>query len=271
MKFSIITVVRNDPAGVVKTLQSVFDQQYDDYELIVQDGASTDETSDVLRGFGSWIDHLTIESDLGIYDGMNRALRRATGDYVIFMNAADYFINNHVLAEVAKTIDPANDDVFVGEAISDETGKAHKYRPQDHFWVGSTFDHQAAFIRTSIMKQFEYDQNYKICGDLHFFTKARKAGARFRYSDIQIARKPFAIGASSDFTDRVRDRYSMLHEAWGAEYPVKTAIAKETALNTMRFFDLNDAAIPALELEELLSLRDEWDRRLRLGDPNTDT
>ncbi|MFN6976677.1 MAG: glycosyltransferase family 2 protein [Gemmobacter sp.] len=262
IRFSVITIVRNDPVGVVRTLQSVFAQTWPRYELIVQDGASTDETSDILRSFGDWIDSLTVERDGGIYDAMNRALARATGDYLLFLNAADAFADAGVLERVAAVIDPAADDILAGQAIADETGKVHRFRPPDQFWVGSTFDHQAAFIRRDLMQRLGYDTRYKITADQHFFTRARQEGARFRHIDLPVARKPFAIGASSDFADRVRDRLDMLEAAWGDQYPVRETIRRELVAQTARAFDLDPALIADRSVEDILALREGWTARL---------
>jgi glycosyltransferase involved in cell wall biosynthesis len=258
IRFSIITIVRNDIVGVIRTLQSIFAQTYENVEIIVQDGASTDGTSEVLRGFDGLIDNLVIEPDDGIYDAMNRALRRASGDYCIFMNAADFFVGPTILEQVAKLIDLEKDDVWAGQSISDERGITHKYRPPDQFWAGSTFDHQSAFIRTNLLKQLEHDTQYKICADLQFFTRARQIGARFKYNDLVVARKPFAVGASSDFVDRLQDRLQMLEDAWGNIHPVRMQITAELKSNTANIFDLKKDLIATMSLENLLAVRERW-------------
>lgn len=258
IRFSVITIVRNDIVGVIRTLKSVFAQTYGNFEIIVQDGASTDGTSDVLRGFGDWIDSLVIEQDSGIYDAMNQALRRATGDYCIFMNAADFFENNKVLEGVASLIDPEMDDVWSGQAMSDERGVIHKFRPPDKFWAGSTFDHQAAFIRTSLLQELEHDTRYKLTSDQHFFTRARQQGAQFKYEEFVIVRKPFEVGASSDFTDRLMDRLEMLDGAWGETYPVKELLTQELRINTAHTYDLDPDLIASMPVEDLLAERERW-------------
>lgn len=260
--FSIITVVRNDPVGVTRTLQSVFRQSWTDYELIVQDGASTDETSDVLRRFAPWIDSLTIERDDGIYNAMNRALERATGDWLLFLNAADFFANDTVLETVAGKIDPENDDIFIGQAIRDEDGKIHKFRPPSQFWGGSTCDHQSSFIRRSLMQDLKYREEYRICGDLDFFTRARIQGARFRYEELPVARRPFSVGASSGFLDRIKDRFEMLESKFGDEYPVRDLITKELRFNTVQTCGLDPKELAKFSLEELLKMRSLWDSAL---------
>jgi glycosyltransferase involved in cell wall biosynthesis len=260
IRFSVITIVRNDVAGIMRTLRSVLAQTYGCFEFIVQDGASTDGTSDFLQSHARRIDSLVIEQDEGIYDAMNRALRRATGDYCIFMNAADIFVNNHVLEQVARMIDPQHDDILSGLAINDESGTIHKYRPPDQFWAGSTLDHQATFIRTCLMKDLGYDTRYKISGDLHFFTRARKLGARFRYEDIEIARKPFATGASSDFLSRLKDRMSMLEDVWGDTYPVRDILTQELRINVGSLYNIKLNLIENMSLEELLAERERLQR-----------
>ena len=194
LKFSIITIVRNDPAGVLRTLKSVFQQRYPHYESIVQDGASTDGTSEVLKSLEPFIDSLVIAPDTGIYNAMNTALDRATGDYLLFLNADDFFVDGDVLTRAAELIDLASDDIVTGHALRDEDGKVHTYRSDDMHWAGSTVDHQATFIRRELMQALRYDEAHKVCGDLHFFSRARKAGHRFRRIDLTIARKPIAEG-----------------------------------------------------------------------------
>ena len=260
--FSIITVVRNDPVGVTRTLQSVFRQSWTDYELIVQDGASTDETSDVLRRFAPWIDSLTIERDGGIYNAMNRALERATGDWLLFLNAADFFANDTVLETVAGKIDPENDDLFIGQVIRDEDGKLHKFRPPENYWAGSTCDHQSTFIRRSLMQDLKYREEFRVSGDLDFFTRARLQGARFRYDEMPIARRPFSVGASSGFLDRHNDRFDMLEATFGDQYPVREQLTKELRINTSQSYGIALTELEKFSLEELLEMRSHWDTAL---------
>lgn len=262
MKFSIVTVVWNDCVGVIRTLQSVFSQSWPDYEYIVQDGASSDGTSDVLRRYAHWIDHLSIEPDDGIYDAMNRALDKATGDYILFLNAADFFVDPYVLEKAARLIDPDKDDIFVGRAVRDEDGKLHDFRPPTQFWAGSTCDHQSTFIRRDLMQRLRYDTRYRISGDLEFFTRARKAGARFRHTEEPIARRPFSVGASSGFVDRVRDRLEMLEAAWGEDYPVRELISKELRKFMSGQAGLDPRHFEDVELEELLARYDGWKAQL---------
>lgn len=254
IRFSIITITRNDVIGIVRTLQSVFAQTYQNFEIIVQDGASTDGTSAVLRDFGDWIDDLAIEPDEGIYDAMNKALRRATGDYCIFMNSSDCFANPEVLEKVAQRINAEVHDIWSGLVLDNDTGVVHNYWPEDEYWIGMTFCHQAVFIRTSLMQALEYDTAYRICADLHFFGRARKAGASFKSNDLVISRMPLTDGVSSDFVDCLIDRFDMLDREWGDTFPVRERITQRLAEYLQKSYDLPKDQLADLSIDEMLAL-----------------
>lgn len=109
MKFSIITITYNAAEALPRTVDSVFAQTWPCVEHIIVDGASTDATLDVARDYerrsreaDSGHDVvITSESDNGLYDAMNKGLDRATGDYVLFLNAGDFFPDAEVLTVVA--------------------------------------------------------------------------------------------------------------------------------------------------------------------------
>lgn len=109
---TIITVVRNDAAGLTRTLQSIASQCYRNRATIVIDGASGTDTQLVLDRHSSEIDILVSETDHGIYDGMNKGLRLATSEWVIFMNAGDSFSNADALTEAMVSADENVDVVY---------------------------------------------------------------------------------------------------------------------------------------------------------------
>ena len=91
MKLSIITINRNNAAGLEKTMQSVASQTFKEFEYIIVDGASTDGSVDVIKKYDSQFAHLkwVSEPDSGIYNAMNKGIRMATGDYIQILNSAD--------------------------------------------------------------------------------------------------------------------------------------------------------------------------------------
>ncbi len=99
--FSVITICYNSASTIGPTLESVKAQTFTDFEYIVQDGLSTDGTVAMVEKAAIPQLHLVSERDAGIYDAMNRALGRAKGVYVIFLNAGDAFHSNDVLSRLA--------------------------------------------------------------------------------------------------------------------------------------------------------------------------
>ena len=113
MKFSIITVTYNSVNSIEKSIRSVLAQSYPDREYIIIDGGSKDGTVDIIRHYSDRINYWVSEPDKGIYDAMNKGIKIATGDYLIFMNADDVFADTEVLQKVAGLI-KADADVIYG-------------------------------------------------------------------------------------------------------------------------------------------------------------
>jgi len=97
---SIVTVCRNAGSVIETTARSITEQSFIDFEWIVIDGASTDDTLTNLAPFRSRIKHLISEPDHGIYDAMNKGLRVARGQFVYFLNAGDWLTHYRILEEV---------------------------------------------------------------------------------------------------------------------------------------------------------------------------
>ncbi len=84
--FSIITVVLNNKSGIEKTIQSVVNQTYRNFEYIIIDGGSTDGTLEIINNYKSQIDVLISEKDSGIYEAMNKGVKYSNGNYLLFLN-----------------------------------------------------------------------------------------------------------------------------------------------------------------------------------------
>ncbi|MGI3212219.1 glycosyltransferase family 2 protein [Roseovarius tibetensis] len=113
LKISVVTAVFNNAATVGQAIESVLSQHHDDIELLVQDGVSTDGTLEVLRGIEDPRLHLVSEADDGIYNALNRAIARATGDVVGLMHSDDFYATPDVLSKVAAALeDPEIDGVY---------------------------------------------------------------------------------------------------------------------------------------------------------------
>jgi len=100
LKFSIIIAAMNAESLIQRAILSVLTQIYPDYEIIVQDGGSTDGTLEILRRFKRRV-NWTSEPDAGVYDAWNKALARVTGDWALFLGADDFLLDKEALSKCA--------------------------------------------------------------------------------------------------------------------------------------------------------------------------
>ena len=182
MKYSIITVNYNNCEGLRRTIESVISQTFRDFEFIVIDGGSTDGSADVLRQYDKDITYWVSERDNGIYNAMNKGIRRATGDYLNFMNSGDCFYDPQVLQHVSEVVGEASKlcrgyDIIVGRDYhySEELHQGHaSVQPPRttmmHFFV-ATLDHQSSFIRRELFDGSPYREDYRLVSDWIFFTE----------------------------------------------------------------------------------------------------
>lgn len=170
MKYSIITVNYNNVADLERTICSVRNQSCKDYEYIVIDGGSTDDSVELIRRYEPDINYWVSERDRGIYDAMNKGIAMAKGDYCLFLNAGDTFFNDNVLENASGLLD---NDIVCGNAML-TTGRNQMWTAPDvvdeQFWrQRNSICHQSVFIRTSLLKNNPYDTSLKIVSDYKFF------------------------------------------------------------------------------------------------------
>ena len=128
-KLSIIIVTLNASSDLDKTLKSIFDQSYSDYEIVIIDGQSTDDTLSIIQNFEPRIDYWTSEPDEGIYDAMNKGLAAATGEYVQFLNAGDCFVDGEVLGRVFSEVDHRPTLIYGAINILHTDGRVTRQEP----------------------------------------------------------------------------------------------------------------------------------------------
>ena len=170
MKLSIITVNYNDSKGLQRTIESVISQTFKDYEIIVIDGGSTDESVDVIKQYEQHIDYWVSEPDGGIYPGMNKGLRLAKGEYVNFMNGGDCYHSSDVLEKIFSLDTDA--DIITGNHAENglrNVGQEGVTMLVLYKWA---VDHQASFIRRELALRHPYDEKYRIVSDWKFFIEA---------------------------------------------------------------------------------------------------
>ena len=181
-KFSIITVTYNTGQTVEDTIQSVIAQTYHRIEHIIVDGASTDNTLDVIEKYRDKIHVLISEPDRGIYDAMNKGMALATGDYLCFLNAGDSFHEADILQQMVHSI-RGNElpDVLYGEtALVDSNRHFLRMRrlsaPEALTWrsfrQGMLVCHQAFFAKRSLSEP--YNLRYRFSADFDWCIRVMK-------------------------------------------------------------------------------------------------
>lgn len=212
---TVVTVVYNGVGTIEETIRSVIDQDYPNLEYIVVDGGSTDGTIDIIKRYASSITRWVSEKDRGIYDAMNKGIDMATGQLINFMNSGDRFASRDVLQRSASAW--SNSDILYGDALIEFPTFKTKYKthPLDQMWRRSPFCHQAAFARTSLMKEMKFDLNYKLGADYDFFFRSYRAGKAFQYMDLDVCIFEGDEGASKrQFINAMKElfRSSLTHE-----------------------------------------------------------
>ena len=160
---SIVTVVFNDVNHIEETILSVIGQSCENTEYIVIDGGSTDGTLDVINKYRDCIDYLISESDVGIYDAMNKGISVATGNWINFMNAGDIFIPD-IFPEICHSLD--NRFPLCKFLVRVEHGDIHKERASPKYLSRHMLNHQGIFYRFDCIKYQQFDPDLKIIGDL---------------------------------------------------------------------------------------------------------
>ena len=189
IKISIITVCLNARELLQNTILSVQKQDYQNIEYIIQDGSSVDGTLNMIEEKTKFFNKsvmLFTEKDQGIYDAMNKAAAKATGDYILFLNAGDTFANCEVIKNVVwKIRQHSNGDVFFGDIILVEKGGKELRRKFSHicgnklyFLSGDAICHQAIIARKICVQNYPFLLEYKVCADrewmLRLFAEKKK-------------------------------------------------------------------------------------------------
>lgn len=120
MKISIITATFNSEATIRDTIESILAQTYQDWELIIEDGVSTDKTLNIILEYESLFGdrlHIFSEADKGLYDALNRGISRATGNVVGILHSNDFFYDSQVLDDINYAMSDSKVDCIYGDLM----------------------------------------------------------------------------------------------------------------------------------------------------------
>lgn len=199
---TIATVTYNTEKELPGTLTSILSQTYNNIELIIVDGDSTDDTLQIIKDNERLIDLWISEPDKGPYDAMNKAADLARGEWILFLNAGDWLTDNSILEAIVKNT-PHGADIIYGhhyyrhingnmfwhKANAFEWTHAMLEKGQlTNEWVKGIPGHQATMTRTLLLRKTRYDiKRFSYASDHDFLFKMSKAGCNFHHTDLTIA------------------------------------------------------------------------------------
>lgn len=191
LKVSIVTISYNCEKEIEDTILSVINQNYDNKEYIIVDGASKDGTMKVVDKYSDKIDVIISEPDKGRSDAFNKGITHATGDYIVMMNAGDLLADN-ALNKFAESYIPGY-DVIKGNTIrwNEDTGfKSVEYPVINYPQIPFNFlvCHQSTYIsKDAYSKYGGYKIEYRVAMDFELMLRFTKKGAKFRKIDVDLA------------------------------------------------------------------------------------
>lgn len=218
--FSIVTVVFNGEKDIEQTIQSCIGQDYPNKEYIIIDGASKDNTTGIIKKFKSSISYFVSAPDNGIYDAMNKAIKVATGDWIIFMNCGDLFCDLNVLSSIVDAIKKNVDepDVIYGNTL-------YRYKntflktiplPLDKIEREMVFCHQSCLVKVDLIKAQLFDIKYVHAADYCMMLNFYRQKKSFMYVDICISVFNQIDGNSlRNYIKSTKERFS-LHKDYGS-------------------------------------------------------
>lgn len=182
---SIITVVFNAEKTLEKSIRSVIGQSYDNIEYIIIDGQSSDRTIDIIRNYNENINYWISEADNGIYDAMNKAIGLAKGEWLYFLGADDYLIDNTVISKVFES-DNSDFSLVIGNVVED-SGKIFTSTINWKTNLFNSVHHQAAFYRKNLFNEFRYNPKFKVIADYELNLRVLNKKLCFKYINQNIA------------------------------------------------------------------------------------
>lgn len=210
MKVSIITVTYNSAETLANTIESVYQQTYQDIEYWIIDGASHDSTVDIIRGnverFQGRL-HYISEPDKGIFDAMNKGIQRCQGDIIGTLNADDYFTSDDIIEEIVKSFSKKDVDVVYGDIHfihADKPGKVVRYYSSalfHPFWLRFGFmpAHPSLYVRREVYQEVgPYSLDFTIASDFDMMIRI----FRLRKSRYAYLRKDFVTMRTGGISTR---------------------------------------------------------------------
>ena len=222
--FSIITVTFNASNTVERTIKSVDSQTFDDFEHLIIDGASSDDTLAIVENLGKKANRIVLsEPDNGIYDAMNKGIGMARGKYLVFLNSGDKFHSKDTLSLIAETIEK-NDSpgiVYGQTDLVDDYGTfvapRHLSAPEtlvlSDFAKGMVVCHQAFVAKRSIAPYFSL--KYRYSADYEWCIICLMHSKKNVYIDSVLIDYLIEGASTANRKDSLKERFNIMSTYYG--------------------------------------------------------
>ena len=213
-KISVITVAFNSVRTIKDTIQSILRQDYQNIEYIIIDAGSTDGTIEVIKSFKTHISYFISETDKGIYDGMNKGIRASTGDLIGILNSDDFYPNNFILSNVAKTFISNKCDAVYGDLVY---VKDYDIKKIVRYWQAGNYSslkikngwmlpHPTFFVRKKIYDRFGlYNTELKNAADYEMILKLLyKENISVKYIPMILVNMRMGGASNSSLLNRIK-------------------------------------------------------------------
>lgn len=230
-KISIITVCYNSAKTIKETFESVLNQEYDNYEYIVIDGRSNDETLQIIKEYEKKFEgkmKYISEKDDGIYDAMNKGIKMSTGEIIGLLNSDDYYINEYTLKKINENFTNDVDGTYANIIMLEDKALNIPERKlssgEGNYKFGWVPIHPTLYLKKYVYENIGlYNQKYHISADYEFMVKMLKS-KKYKLKYINDYLVCMRSGGAS--TEGLKGRIDSLKEAYHAlkENKVKNAL-----------------------------------------------
>jgi glycosyltransferase involved in cell wall biosynthesis len=218
---SIITVVYNSEQFLEKTILSVINQSYTNYEYIIIDGGSTDKTIEIIEKYNTSISKWISEKDNGLYDAMNKGMHLASGDYIWFVNSGDQIHLTSTLEQIFSKIELLPDLIYGETEIIDSNEKYLGMRrhsaPENLNWKmlskGMLVCHQSVLVKKEISE--DYNLKYKHSSDFEWLIRVLKKSGFIYNSGLVLSKFLEGGQTSKTLKSGLKERFRIMKIYYG--------------------------------------------------------
>ena len=216
MKVSIITSCFNREATIGDAIESVLSQTYPDIEYIVIDGASKDNSWAVIQRYKEGIAQMVSERDRGMYEGINKGLKRATGDIIGLIHSDDFLFSKETIAHIVRKFEETDADLVYGNGLFVDAKDTQKVVRN---WISGSYSkgkmkrgwlplHPTVYIRRECIERLGmYDESFKIAADSDFLVRYLYEGnLKVAYLDEYIVR--MRMGGLSTDPEKMKQKWA---------------------------------------------------------------